>query len=123
METVDYYKMRDKEYGDESIWFRTQAKGNTIDLMYFDHKVPLDGEESFKSELAKKIKYFFDVTRTRKTDMWGKLALNYAFNSTYDVTRGLGKFCLNKGGGDPAKAAKVMAQEIDNYWKHGHSLQ
>ena len=58
METVDYYKMRSKEYGDESKWFRTEPKGNTVDLMYFVHKVPLDDEELFKSELTKKIKYF-----------------------------------------------------------------
>ena len=103
MEAVNYYKMRDKEYGDESKWFRTD-KGNTIDLMYFVLKVPLDDEESFKSELDKKIKYFY-VTKTRKRDMWEKLTLDYARNTMGD-TRGLGLFCLKKGGGDPEKGGE-----------------
>ena len=58
METVNYYRMCDKEYGDESKWFRSEVKQNTVDLMYFVHKVPLDDEDSFKSELMRKIKYF-----------------------------------------------------------------
>ena len=53
-------------------------KRNTINLMYFVHKVPLDDEQLFKSELTRKINYFFDVTKTKKTDVWGRLALNYA---------------------------------------------
>ena len=55
--------------------------------------------------------------------MWGQLALNYARGLQHGDGRGLGKYCLDKGGGDPAKAAKVMAQEIDDFWKHGPSLQ
>ena len=123
IETVDYYKLRSKEYGDESIWFRSEVKQNTVDLMYFVHKVPLHDEESFKSELDRKIKYFFDVTKKRKTNMWGEMALNYARGLSTGDSRGLGKYCLAKGGGDPAKAAKVMAKEIDDYWKHGPSVQ
>ena len=48
--------MHDKEFGDESKWRRAEVKGNKIDLMYFVHTVPLNDEESFEDELAKKIK-------------------------------------------------------------------
>ena len=91
--------------------------------MYFICTVPLNDEESFASELANKIKYFFDVTRKRKTDVTGQLALNYARNLPQGDDRGLGKFCLDKGGRDPAKAAKFVTEEINNFWNHGYSLQ
>ena len=55
--------------------------------------------------------------------MWGKLALDYVRNLPHGDTGGLGQFCLKKGGGDPTKAAKVMAEDIDNFWRHGYTLQ
>ena len=66
---------------------------------------------------------FFYVTKTRKTGVWGRLALTYVRNLPQGDTSRLGKFCLAKGGGDLKKAAEVMAEEIDNFWKHGYSLQ
>ena len=55
--------------------------------------------------------------------MTGRLALNYVRNLPKGVNGGLETFCLNKGGGDPGKAAKIMTEEIGNFWKHGYSLQ
>ena len=124
IDTVDYYKMRSKEYGEESKWFRSPVRGNTVDLMYFVHKVPLDDEDSFTSELTRKINYFFDVTKTKKSDVWGRLALNYARGLQQPGNgRGLAGYLLDKGRGDPEKATKIMAKEIDDFWKHGPSLQ
>ena len=58
---------------------------------------------------------FFDATKTRKMDVWGWLALTYVHNLPQEDTSGLGQFCLDKGGGDPTKAAEVMAEEFDNF--------
>ena len=122
IETVAYYRMRDKEYGDENKWCRTEMKGNTIDLMYYIFSVSLNDEESFESELAKKIKYLFDVTRNRKTNATGQLALNYVRNLHKGNVSGLGHFCLKKSGTDPSKTEKIITNEIHNFWKHGYSL-
>ena len=91
--------------------------------MNFVHAVPIGEEESFGPSLAAKIKYFFDVSHKRKTDVTGKDALNYVCSLPQGATGGLGKFCLNKGGGDAEKAAKIMTTEIDDYFKDGYSLQ
>lgn len=123
METVTYYRMRATEYGDESKWRRTEVKGNTIDLMHFIFTVPLNDEESFACELANKIKYFFDITRKRKTDVMKRLASKHVRNLSKGSNGALGLFCLNKAGGDPAKTAKIMMEEIDNFWKHEYTLQ
>ena len=122
MDTISYYHMRDKEYGDESVWRRT-SNNNTIDLVYFVDAVPIGEEESFESSLAAKIKFFFDVAKKRKTDVTGKAALNYALSLPTGAQSGLGKFCLNKGKGDAAKAAKIMTQEIVEHFQDGYSLQ
>ncbi len=92
-------------------------------LVYFVHAVPIGEEESFGPSLAAKIKYFFDVSHKRKTDVTGKAALNYALSLPTGATAGLGKFCLNKGQGDLEKAAKIMTTEIDDHFKDGYSLQ
>lgn len=114
--------MRDKEFRDESIWRRTNA-GNTIDVVSFVHAVPIDDKESFGVLLAANIKYFFDISHKRKTDITGKMALNDALSLPTGVTAGLGRFCLNKAEGDAVKAAKIMTTEIDDHFKDGYSLQ
>ena len=55
--------------------------------------------------------------------MTGMLALNYVRNLPQGDAGGLGKFCLDKGGGDPGNAAKIMTDEIHNFWKDGYFLQ
>ena len=80
--------------------------GNTTDLTYFIHGVPLGEEETFGPLLNKRIKYFFNVSYKRKTNITGQAALNYVLNLPQGSTDGLGKFCLNKGGGDQEKAEK-----------------
>ena len=114
--------MRDKEYGDESIWRKTSS-GNTTDLVYFVHAVPIGEEESFGRSLAATLKYFYDVCCKRKTIVTGKAALNYTVSLPTGATGGLGKFCLNKGKGDADKAAKIMTMEINDHFKDGYSLQ
>ena len=114
--------MRDKDYGAERIWHRTSSNNKT-DLVYFVHAIPVGEEESFGPSLAAKIKYFYDFCRKRKTDVTEKAALNYAVSLPLGATGGLGKFCLNKGKGDAAKAAKIMTQEIVEHFQDGYSLQ
>ena len=123
VETISSIHLRDKEYGEESKWRRTEGKGNTTDLMYFVYTVPLDDEASFEEDLTRKVKYFFDVSKKRKTDITGVMALSYARNLAQGDNGGLGLFCLNKGNGDPKKAAKVMTEEIDNHFKDGFCFQ
>ena len=121
IDTVSFIRVRDQEYGEESKWRKT-TNGNTIDLIYFVHGVPIGEEETFGPLLEKRIKYFFDVSYKRKTNITGKAALNYVRNLPSGSTGGLGKFCLNKGGGDADKAATIMTDEIDAHFKDGYEL-
>ena len=73
--------------------------------------------------LTARIKYFFDVSRKRKSNTTGKTALNYVCGLPKGSTGGLGKFSLNKDGGDKDKALKIMTTEIDAHFKDGFSLQ
>ena len=123
MNIIGLFHIWKEEYGEESLWCRTEQKGNTIDLMYFVHAAPMGQEESLESELGKKIKHFFDVGKKRKTNIAGKMALSYALSLSTGKKGGLGKFCLNKGNGSKEKAADVMAAELDECGHHGYSLQ
>ena len=122
IETVLFCGARHKEYREESIRRRTSS-GNTIDLVLFVHAVPVGEEEYFAHLLAARIKYFFDVSRKRKSNITGKAALNYVCGLPRGSTGGIEKFCLNKGGRDAYKAAKIMTMEIDAHFKDGYSLQ
>ena len=113
IDTIGYFRCREKEYGDESKWYRTEKKGNTIDLIYFVHTVPMDNQESFEPLLAQKIKYFIDVTKKRKTNVTGRWAIEYACNLRTGKAAGLGKFLLAKGAGDTDKAATIITEELN----------
>jgi len=49
--------------------YRAEGKGNTTDLTFFFYTVPLDDESIFEEGLTRKVKYFFDATRKRNTDI------------------------------------------------------
>ena len=68
------------------------------------------------------MKYFFDVSHKRKTDVTGRSALNNCLNLRSGAGAGLGAFCLNKGKGDSDLAAKIMTTELDDHFKDGYSL-
>lgn len=51
------------------------------------------------------------------------MALNYVCHLSQWMMGGLGKFWLNKGGGDGEKAAKIMNNEIVEHFSSGCSLQ
>ena len=122
-ESISSFHIRDKEYGTDSKWRRTEGKGNTTDLTFFFYTVPLDDESTFEEGLTRKVKYFFDLMRKRKTDITGMMALKYARNLAQGDNGGLVRFCLNKGNDDPQKAAKVTTEEIDGHFKDGFPLQ
>ena len=108
--------------GTKAFWCRISS-GNTIDLVFFVHAVPVGEEESFGPLLAARTKYFFDVSCKRKSNITGKAALNYICDLPRGSTGGLGKFCLDKGGRDADKAAKIMKMEIDAHFRGVYSLQ
>jgi len=68
-ESISSFHIRDKEYGTDSKWRRTEGKGNTTDLTFFFYTVLLHDESTFEKGLTRKVKYFFDVIRKRKTDI------------------------------------------------------
>ena len=51
------YKLRKKEFGEESKWFKT-ASGNTIDVIYFVLSFPIGKEDTFESMLKSQIHFF-----------------------------------------------------------------
>ena len=57
IDTISSFNLRAKESGEESIWLKTSL-GNTIDVMYFIHSVPIGEEHTFLSKLNAEIKYF-----------------------------------------------------------------
>ena len=85
-----------RDFREESIWHKTSLD-NTVGVIYFVHAVPIGKEETFGPMLAVKIKYFFDVTRKRKTNTTGRLALDWYLYLPLGPRGGLGKFCLDKG--------------------------
>ena len=72
---------------------------------------------------ATKIKYFIDVSKKRKTNVTGIWVIKYASNLRTEKIGGLGKFLLDKGAGNPDKAATAVTEELDGYYKGGYSLQ
>jgi hypothetical protein len=131
IETISSFNLRAKEFGEESIWLKTSS-GNTIDVIYFVHAVPIGEEDTFLPTLKAKIKYFFDVTRKRKTNATGRLALDYCIDLPQGRKGGLGRYCLNKGTTKKGtakevvsddKAADVMTEELDDHFKDGYTLQ
>ena len=76
VKTISSFNLRAKELGEASSWLKTTS-GNTIDVMYFVLSVPIGEEHAFLPMLKTEIKYFFDVTRKRKTNATGRLVLNY----------------------------------------------
>ena len=93
-----------------------QKREKNIDLIYFLRMVPMDDQQYFYPLLTSKMKYFFNITRKRKTDVEGTIALTYASNICTRDSGGLGKFHLNKDAGNSAKATSVMTEEIDRYY-------
>ena len=96
VDTISSFNLRAKEFGEESIWLKTSS-GNTIDVMYFIHSVPIGEEHTFLSKLNAEIKYFFDLTRKRKTNATGRLVLDYCKDLPQGRKDGLGGYCLSKG--------------------------
>ena len=124
IDTIDFFKARKEEYGQESLWRRTELKQNTTDLMYFVHAAPMGQDDQLASEIQKKVKYFVDVSKKRKTNITGHMALDYALSLPTGEKGGLGRFCLqNKGNGDHEKAAAKMTDELNAHWGNGYSLQ
>ena len=130
IETISSFNLRAKDFGVESIWLKT-GSGNAIDVMYFVHSVPIGEEHTFLPTLKAEIKYFFDVTRKRKTNATGRLVLDYCQDLPQGRKGGLGGCCLKKGTtkqGTPQevvsedKAADVMTEELDDHFKDGYTL-
>ena len=95
VETISSFNLRAKDFGEASIWLKTSS-GNTIDVMYFVHSVPIGEEHAFLPTLKAEIKYFFDITRKRKTNATGRLALDYCQDLPQGRKGGLGGYCLKK---------------------------
>ena len=114
--------MRSKEYGDESIYRKTSSN-NTIDLISFVHVVPNDDAESFVELFEKRLKFFYDVCKKRKTNAIGMNALQFIQNLPTGDDAGLGKWVLDRADRDVDKAAKLIADDIDDYYGGGYSLQ
>ncbi len=128
IQTITSINVRAVEFGEESLWFKTSSN-NTVDVTQFIHAVPIGEEDDFLPNLKAKIKYFFDVTRKRKTNITGKLVLKYCMGRK---TAGLGKFCLRKGTTHKGtakevvseeKTADVMTQELHDHYRDGYTLQ
>ena len=131
IETISSINLRALEFGEESLWLKTSSK-NTVDVTQFIHAIPIGEEEEFLPTLKAKIKYFFDVTRKRKTNITGRLVLEYCINLRQGRTAGLGAFCLKKGTTHKGtakqvvsdeKAADVMTQELHDHYRDGYTLQ
>ena len=96
IETISSFNLHAKEFGEESIWLETSS-GNTIDVMYFIHSVPIGEEHTFLSKLNAEIKYFFDINRKQKTNATGRLVLDYCKDLPQGRKGGLGGYCHSKG--------------------------
>ena len=65
IQTISSYKLRKKEFGEESKWFKTTS-GNTIDVIYFVLSVPIGKEDAFEPMLKAQIKYFLMPTVSKR---------------------------------------------------------
>ena len=131
IETITSINLRGKEFGDDSLWLKT-GNNNTIDVIQFIHAVPIGEEHTFLPTLNAKMKYFIDVTRKRKSNVTGKLVLDWCFDLPQGRTGGLGKYCLNKGTTNKGtskeevsieRTADIMSQELHDHFKDGYTLQ
>ena len=122
IDTIHIYHMRKNEYGAESLYRKT-SNNNTIDLMAFIHAVPLDDMDSFGELLTHRLKYFFDVCRKRKTNATGMNALKFICDLPTGDTGGIGRWALNRANGDVEKAAKLITDDMEDYYGGGHSFQ
>ena len=131
IETISFIDLCDKEFGNESIWLKTGNK-NIIDVIQLIHAAPIGEEDTSLPTLREKIKYFFDVTRKRKTNATGRLVLDYCLDLPQGKEGGLGKYCLNKGTTTKGtakevvlieKGADIMTKELCDYFKDGYTLQ
>jgi chemotaxis protein histidine kinase CheA len=130
IQSISSYNLRDKEFGEASSWLKT-TNGNTIDVIYFIVSVPIGEANAFESTLKAQLKYFFDVTRKRKTHVTGRLVLDYCQDLPQGRKGGLGKYCLNKGTTkkgtskevvSESKAVEVMTQELHDHFKDGYTV-
>ena len=131
IQTITSINLRSVEFGDESRWLKTSSN-NTVDVIQFIHADPIGEEEDFLPTLKAKLKYFYDVTRKRKTNITGKLVLKYTIGRPQGRTGGLGKFCLDKGTIHKGTAkeevseertADVMTEELHEHYRDGYTLQ
>ena len=96
VETISSFNLRAKDFGEASIWLKTSS-GNTIDVMYFVHSVPVGEDHAFLPTLKAEIKCFFDVTCKWKTNATGRLVLDYCQDLPQGRKGELGGCCLKKG--------------------------
>ena len=89
IETITLINLRAVEFGEESRWLKTSSN-NTVDVTQFIHDVPIGEDEDFLLTLKAKTKYFFGVTRKRKTNITGKRVLKYCIGRPQGRTGGLG---------------------------------
>lgn len=122
IDTINLYHMRNIKFGDESVYRKT-ANNNTVDLIYFIHAVALSDEESFLPLLEYRMKYFFDVCKKRKGNATGMNALNFVHNLRTGDDFGLEGWALKRAGGDVAKAAKMITDDMNDYYGGGYALQ
>ena len=130
IQSISSYNLRDKEFGDESRWLKTK-NGNTIDVICFIVSVPIEEVNAFESVLKAQMRYFLDVTRKRKSNVIGRLVLDYCQDLRQGRKGGLGNYCLKKGTTkkgtskevvSESKAAEVMTEEIHDHFKDGYTV-
>ena len=130
IESISSFNLRDKEFGDESRWLKTRS-GNTMDVICFNVSVPVEDTNAFESALKAQMRYFFDVTRKRKSTVIGRLVLDYCQDLRQGQKGGLGNYCLKKGTTkkgtskeevSESKAAEVMTEEIHDHFKDGYTV-
>jgi hypothetical protein len=120
IETVNSFRLREKEFGVENKC-RRSVRGNTTEVIYFVHAVPVGQGESFQTELEKKLDAFVSVARKRNQNHTGKLCLDYLFRQSAGRQGGLGKWALDKFGPKEDAVEKVMSQQIGDYVAGGYS--
>ena len=122
---ISNVKIRKCEYSPVSLWYRSGGvKQNTTEIIGFVVTVPEGNAANAHAIIHDCVEeYFFKVTKKRKTNSAGELALDYT-ESLLDPesprTTGLyGWLLSHKGSGDRARAAKVMTTEINDHFKGG----
>ena len=123
IDTIKCYHMRNDEYGEESVYRKT-ANNNTIDLLSFVHAIPKSEYESFRPKLEYRTKCFGHVCNAKgKSVAAGRNALKFVRNLRTGDHSGLGAWALKRAGGDETKAAKMIADDMYDYYGGGHSFE